>query len=226
MLFEAEDIQYQDDVLSSPLRNNFNSLEVLLNGGLGDENIDEISESKIAFNITTGHKHDGAGSRKLDWDEVWSDAVHTHASNAEGGQLDWDSCWLDAVHSHATDAEGGSLDSRYLRSDTSDTMSGTLTVNTINLAAATLLQYSAATFLTAVSTNLYRFFDRAGNQALELDSGGAIRTGNHWSVVRREDDGALPAAENGMIVPWKNSGSTSFRFYFCMNGAWRNAGPD
>ncbi len=47
---------------------------------------------------------------QLDWDNVWVDAVHTHASNAEGGKLDWDDIWTDAVHSHASNAEGGQLD--------------------------------------------------------------------------------------------------------------------
>ncbi len=36
--------------------------------------------------------------------------IHTHASDAQGGQLDWDSVWSDAVHSHASDAEGGTID--------------------------------------------------------------------------------------------------------------------
>lgn len=46
---------------------------------------------------------------KLDWDDVWTDAVHTHASDAEGGLLDWDNCWTDAVHEHDSDAHGGTL---------------------------------------------------------------------------------------------------------------------
>ena len=33
---------------------------------------------------------------------------HTHSGAAgHGSQLDWDTCWSDAVHSHATDGEGG-----------------------------------------------------------------------------------------------------------------------
>jgi len=33
------------------------------------------------------HKHDGSSDdgAKLDWDDIWLDAVHSHASNAEGG---------------------------------------------------------------------------------------------------------------------------------------------
>lgn len=36
------------------------------------------------------HQHDGTSDdgAKLDWDNCWSDAVHTHASAAEGGQID------------------------------------------------------------------------------------------------------------------------------------------
>lgn len=37
--------------------------------------------------------------------------VHTHsATTGQGGQLDWDNIWSDAVHSHQSDAEGGTLD--------------------------------------------------------------------------------------------------------------------
>jgi hypothetical protein len=57
------------------------------------------------------HKHDGTSDdgAKLDWDDIWSDAVHSHASAAEGGTLDWDNVWADAVHTHANDAEGGTI---------------------------------------------------------------------------------------------------------------------
>lgn len=37
--------------------------------------------------------------------------VHDHSGNAgDGGQLDWDLIWSDAVHDHTSDAEGGVLD--------------------------------------------------------------------------------------------------------------------
>lgn len=95
-----------------------------------------IAESKINFNTTSGHDHDGSDSKKipaisstyfgnlsganltslagaqvtgLDWDNCWSDAVHSHASSGEGGNLDWDTCWSDAVHSHGSAGEGGTL---------------------------------------------------------------------------------------------------------------------
>jgi microcystin-dependent protein len=35
--------------------------------------------------------------------------VHTHANNPQGGQLDWDDIWTDAVHDHSSDAEGGRI---------------------------------------------------------------------------------------------------------------------
>ena len=35
--------------------------------------------------------------------------VHTHGGNGVGGQLDWDDVWSDAVHSHASAAEGGQV---------------------------------------------------------------------------------------------------------------------
>jgi hypothetical protein len=34
--------------------------------------------------------------------------VHTHQST-QGGLLDWDTCWTDAVHNHTSNAEGGTL---------------------------------------------------------------------------------------------------------------------
>jgi hypothetical protein len=43
----------------------------------------------------------------LDWDNTWSDAVHSHANAGEGGQLDWDNIWFDAIHDHSAAAEGG-----------------------------------------------------------------------------------------------------------------------
>lgn len=57
------------------------------------------------------HEHDGGSDdgAQLTWGNCWSDAVHTHASDAQGGTLDWDNCWADAVHAHSSDAEGGAL---------------------------------------------------------------------------------------------------------------------
>lgn len=58
------------------------------------------------------HAHAGVAGDggQLDWDDVWTDAVHTHANAAEGGQLDWDNVWADAIHLHTNAAEGGQLD--------------------------------------------------------------------------------------------------------------------
>lgn len=42
-----------------------------------------------------------------------SGAYRTHLHNGDsedGAQLDWDTCWSDAVHSHASAAEGGNID--------------------------------------------------------------------------------------------------------------------
>ena len=68
------------------------------------------------FNTSSGHGHDGSDSKAItagitgqDWDTIWTDAVHSHASDAEGSQLDWDDIWTDAVHSHASNAEGGTV---------------------------------------------------------------------------------------------------------------------
>jgi hypothetical protein len=44
---------------------------------------------KHASGAYRGHLHDGSSDdgAQLDWDTCWSDAVHTHASAAEGGQV-------------------------------------------------------------------------------------------------------------------------------------------
>lgn len=81
-----------------------------------------------------------------------------------------------------------------------------------------------AKFAEAVSTNLFRIYRRDGNNGIEIDNGTFRFSG--YVVAGREDSGTLPSGENGMILPWKNSGSTAFRLYFYMNGAWKNAGPD
>lgn len=50
----------------------------------------------------------------LDWDNVWTDAVHSHASNAEGSTLTWANA-LAATnagdHTHASTTTGGTLSS-------------------------------------------------------------------------------------------------------------------
>jgi len=54
------------------------------------------------------HAHSGAGvGGQLDWDSIWSDAVHDHSAAGEGGTLDWDTVWSDAVHDHSAAGEGG-----------------------------------------------------------------------------------------------------------------------
>ena len=76
-------------------------------GGFNDHSIQiEAIETKIGVNnsaVTTSldyflkhasgafrtHKHDGTSDdgAKLNWDDIWTDAVHSHASNAEGGVI-------------------------------------------------------------------------------------------------------------------------------------------
>jgi hypothetical protein len=67
--------------------------------------------------------HDHAGvpgdGGQLDWDNIWSDAVHSHSAAGEGGTLDWDSIWSDAVHDHSSAAEGGTFDAANLTSGAS-----------------------------------------------------------------------------------------------------------
>lgn len=86
-----------------------------------------IAESKVNFNTSSGHDHDGSDSKRL------TGLNSTHFSSLSAASLttaDWDVLFSggDPVHSHASTAEGGSLDSRYLRSDTSDTFNGNLDI--------------------------------------------------------------------------------------------------
>lgn len=39
----------------------------------------------------------------------FTNATHSHANAAGGGQLDWDNVWTDAVHDHSSAAEGGNI---------------------------------------------------------------------------------------------------------------------
>jgi len=57
------------------------------------------------------HTHSSTSGQggQLDWDDIWSDAVHSHASNAEGGKLDVDTCFSDFVHDHSSAAEGDAV---------------------------------------------------------------------------------------------------------------------
>jgi len=87
------------------------------------------------------HSGDSGDGGTLDWDDIWSDAVHDHSAAGEGGQLDWDTCFSDAVHSHVGDSEGGYLDhgniqglgdddhSIYLLADGTRNLTGNLNVS-------------------------------------------------------------------------------------------------
>lgn len=56
------------------------------------------------------HTHESnAQGGQLDIDNALSDIVHLHSAAAEGGQLDWDQIFSDAIHSHESNAEGGQL---------------------------------------------------------------------------------------------------------------------
>lgn len=52
------------------------------------------------------HNHTSTGGGLLDWDDVWTDAAHSHQSDIEGGQLVHDSVFAtlnsDSHHEHAT----------------------------------------------------------------------------------------------------------------------------
>ena len=60
-----------------------------------------------------GHQHVEADITDLATDD------HDHSGDVgDGGQLDWDNIWSDAVHDHSSDAEGGIFDAAILGSST------------------------------------------------------------------------------------------------------------
>ena len=92
----ASDLDGLDDVIiTSPTAG-----EILLysaawlNSTVSDAGISEIghthTESDITDLATDDHNHNGsaASGGQLDWDNIWSDAVHDHSSDAEGGIFD------------------------------------------------------------------------------------------------------------------------------------------
>jgi len=78
-----------------------------------------MSEGALAFDTTIGALKIYTSSTwtvlPFDWDGMWGggDAVHTHASDAEGGNLAWSSVWgaNNPIHNHKSDAAGGTLGS-------------------------------------------------------------------------------------------------------------------
>lgn len=68
------------------LENIQNDITNVVNGGLTNVNINgsaAIEESKIAFNITTGHSHDGTDSRKINTDDIDNIVI----ANPETGEI-------------------------------------------------------------------------------------------------------------------------------------------
>ena len=78
-----------------------------------------MSEGALAFDTTIGALKIYTSSAwtvlPFDWDGMWrgGDPVHTHASDAEGGNLTWSSVWgaNNPIHNHKSDAAGGTLGS-------------------------------------------------------------------------------------------------------------------
>ena len=59
---------------------------------------------------TANAESDGTATTPARSDHIHRLGAHVHSATAgEGGQLDWDDVWSDAVHTHGSDAEGGIL---------------------------------------------------------------------------------------------------------------------
>lgn len=84
---------------------------------------------------------DSGEATGLLWGAAPAAGVHDHADDPGGGQLDWDDIWSDAVHSHQSDAEGSVL--------THAAMTDlTLTTALTNQGAAGVLAWADASTLT------------------------------------------------------------------------------
>uniref|UniRef100_A0A832MLC2 Uncharacterized protein n=1 Tax=Eiseniibacteriota bacterium TaxID=2212470 RepID=A0A832MLC2_UNCEI len=81
-----------------------------------------------------------------------------------------------------------------------------------------------AKFAEGVSTNLWRIYARDGSNAIEIANDQI--TFSDYAIMARVTDGVLPSGAEGMVLLWKNAGGTAHRWYFYINGGWRNAGPD
>jgi hypothetical protein len=96
-----------DDVLASHV-NDLQTAVAAIETKLG------IDSSAVTTSIDYFLKHAGGAFR-----------LHVHdGSSDDGAKLDWDSCWSDAVHDHSSDAEGGSLSAANL--------TGNLSVDRLN----------------------------------------------------------------------------------------------
>ncbi len=74
------------------LNANFDAVATKLNGGIGDAEVDEISESKVVMSPTSGHDHSGGSNGKpivLAESQITMDPTdgHDHDGTAEGGKL-------------------------------------------------------------------------------------------------------------------------------------------
>src|SRR3990167_7104934 len=71
---------------------NFDAVAAKLNGAIGDDEVDEISESIVLMNPTSGHDHSGGSKGKLivlaeSQVAFDSSAGHNHDGTAGGGRL-------------------------------------------------------------------------------------------------------------------------------------------
>lgn len=143
---------------------------------------------------------------QLDWDNVWTDAVHTHASNAEGGQLDWDTALTDAVHSHASNVEGGQL-------DWDDVWSDAVHDHSSNAEGGVLT--STASTLTFLTTPVNKINWTAATNWTDVDI--SANTGGDTAKA------ALLAVELSFSNPYGGSGTSKETGLFRKNGSSETA---
>lgn len=117
---------------------------------------------------------------------------HTHASATQGGQLDWDNIFSDAAHSHESAAEGATLAAAALKTGSKKKYTGRYlgsisasgdrflmqapcagTVNLVRLCVDTSIATDAANYWDILVTNL----TQSSDLSTSTDSGtaGAIR---------------------------------------------------
>ncbi len=104
--------------------------------------------------------------------------THSHATDGQGGQLDWDSIWSDAVHDHSSNAEGGTALSGI--SITSGTITG-ITDLAVADGGTGLSSYAVGDILYAsATTTIAKLADVAVGSYLRS---GGVTTAPLWSTL-------------------------------------------
>lgn len=125
-----------------------------------------IAYSKLALKLSIKNTDIATDAAIAESKIAFSTSGHAHTGGTGGSKLVFGSCFSDPVHTHATDAQGGSLDSRYLRSNADDQMNGSLTV-TGDIYCGNHID-AAGNF--RLNSNQYLLFDSGNSKGMRYNS--------------------------------------------------------